>query len=102
MSRIRRSAYAFSEAITKREVAGLPTFGDYDPKTDHRLMSQETLEEVEDGGTYMRFFKRKWKDDAEAKRLATHVQKHLYHAWRLLLELREWEEQQTSGKGGAT
>ena len=81
-----------SKAIS-REVEGLATYGDFVPQTDTRVLSSEAIDECVDILNYMRFYEKKYGKSIEVtaiKRLA----------FKLYVELRRLELEETRKKGG--
>jgi hypothetical protein len=49
----------FVALCDNREVSGLATYGEFDPGTDKRCLSQEMIEELSDSWNYMKFLEMK-------------------------------------------
>jgi len=80
------------KALT-REAQGLSTYGDFNPKTDTRILSLEAIDECIDILNYLRFYEKKFGKSLEV----THIKQM---AFKLYVELRRLELLETSKRGG--
>ena len=87
-----------AEAL-KREHGGLSTYGEFNPKTDTRILTVEAQEEALDAWNYLKFFDKKHPDLMEATLVAKRLTFSLYHELRRMERL---ELEQTPTKGGET
>lgn len=91
-----RRAYAeeLVEQAKRGLFAGLPVYGDFDPKTDKRDMLVEMLEEVVDAWNYNDFYLQMHPEKAE---FCGKMRTLILAAY---IALREEEEKRTHEKGG--
>ena len=92
-----KAAIQFFRDAEKREVAGLSTYGDFDPKKDKRILCVEAIEECLDCANYMDFLYRK---HPILKPKAREVQMYAFKTWCLLNELEAQEAALNERKGG--
>jgi hypothetical protein len=90
----RELAEEFIIECKKREIQGLVTYGDFDPKTDERNMLHEGIDEVCDVFNYNKFDSLVYPDRQE------HHYRVKSLALALYIALREEEEYRTRKKGG--
>lgn len=91
-----RLALAFQKEADRRMTMGLATYGDFDPATDKRNLSQEAADECVDVMNYMRMFEQKYEGK---KKDAAVIKKQAFTTWCLLQSM--MEEEATLAKGGA-
>ena len=96
MEKLQSKTLLAEEYLTKalnREVQGLATYGDFNPKTDNRILSIEAQEECIDILNYLRFFEKKYGKSQEVTGIKQ-------MAFKLYVELKRLELAETSTKGG--
>ena len=93
-------ARKYITACDLRENAGKIPFGDYNPETDKRYMSTETVEEIEDAGVYQRFYRRKWRSNEAWVNRSIKITNYLFLAWVLAKEQEQDELEPTRSQGG--
>jgi hypothetical protein len=85
----------FTSRYRSRIVAGLATYGEFDPATDTRCLSAEAIEECLDIGSYLEMLEEKWPE------LTPQVNKVRVKTIGLYADLRGLEAlERTQGKEG--
>jgi len=89
----KKLAEEYLQKAISRETQGLATYGDFDPKTDTRVLSWEAIDECVDILNYLRFYEKKY-----GKSLEVTTIKQM--AFKLYVELRRLELVETAKRGG--
>ena len=87
-------ARMFQKEADDRMSKGLLVYGDFDPSTDSRILSQEAMDELVDVMNYMRMYEQKTKK----KNNASVIKKQVFVTWCLLRDMRE--DEMNSGERG--
>ena len=88
-------ARMFQKEADDRMSKGLPIYGDFNPNTDQRILTQEACDEMVDCMNYMRMYSQKF---PTKKKNADVIKKQVFVTWCLLQDMRE-DELNSSERG---